>query len=164
MSKRTNTDITGYIHSVSPTKAKSFHFTIQDQSGSKPLRAICFDKGKYGALKDKRISGEPVKIAHAIHQKQSDNTRYAEIIVNKSSVVTDVDPVQLKFPRLEVEVSYVKLDEKELTVGETVSVMAAVDLKHSRIEEVMVGSKPKKVMNNVFLYNDTGVGMCDTVG
>ena len=157
MSKRENTDLVGYIHSLSPSKManKSFHFQIQTDS-SKPRKAICFDESKYNKLKDKRISGEPIKITQAVLQPQTGNNRYAEIIVNKSSTLADVEPIQMKFSRLETEFVYINLMEDSLKVGDCVNVQASIDLSHAITSEVLIGTKRKAVMNDAILFNTTG--------
>lgn len=96
-------------------------------------KAICFDKEKYSTIKDKVLSGEPVKISNVLVQEKVEN-QFAEIIVNKSSRVSNVDPIQMNFEIVEVEKQLITLN-MDLTVGDLVSVRAKIDLKHA-VEKV----------------------------
>lgn len=155
MSKRKSSDVYGYIHATSPQKAnKSFHFRMQVDKSGKVKKAICFDKEKYSTIKEKVLSGEPVKISNVLVQEKVEN-QFAEIIVNKSSRVSNVDPIQMNFEIVEVEKQLITLN-MDLTVGDLVSVRAKIDLKHAVEKSVVYSKKSVQVMNQAFLFDKHG--------
>ena len=98
IAKRRTTDLFRYIHGMSPQKAnKSFYFRIQTDKFGDLKKAICFDKEMFSSLRDKRLSGEPVKISDVVLQDKTDS-RFPEVIVNISSKITEVDTIEMDFP------------------------------------------------------------------
>ena len=155
MSKRTATDVVGYLHNVSPIKAnKSFRFQIQkDQTTFK--RAICFDKKKFDEVKNKAMSGNPVKLSRVIVQDQTTEAKFAEYVVNTNSTISDLDPVNMEFQRGEPKEEFKKLNEK-LKLGSLISVKARLDLSHAVETPVFVQGRNAKVMNQAILYDSFG--------
>ena len=54
-------------------------------------KVIYFDLVKHRILSLKNVSGDPVKIRSDAHQDENISKRYAEYIINKSTVTADVD-------------------------------------------------------------------------
>ena len=85
-----------YIYGVSPQKTnKTVNVRIQTDSSPYPKRVIYFDLVKHRILSLKSVSGDPVKIRSDAHQDGNISKRYAEYIINKSTVTADVDVLQI---------------------------------------------------------------------
>lgn len=158
MSKKRTADVVGFIQNVSPqkkNKSNCFHFNIQTNSSGHVRKAICFDKDKYQDIKDKKMSTEPVKLVNCVLQDQKGENRFAEIIVNKSSKLEDINPIQVGFSFVEKPITFVNLDA-ELRVGDLISVKAKLDLSHGAERTVPVGSRNVQVMNGAYLLDKSG--------
>ena len=153
MTKRP-TEIIGFIHEMSPKKAKSFRLKIQSQAKDFQ-RAICFDLDKHDALLLKQASGDPVKLRKIISQPQPSGSNFAELVINKSTIIDTIDPVKVAFERYAPEITFSKLDAK-FTPGELVSICARLDLKHSVEKTVFVHPRNAKVVNNAFVFDSFG--------
>ena len=151
MSKRKTTDLLCYIHHVSPQKAnKSFNVQLQtSDSEGKTFRAICFDKEKFNVFQSKHVSGEPVKIKKAVVQ-ETQNENFASILINKSSVITDIEPIQVNFEKLEPTYSYVDINEDH-EIGNLICIKGKLDLTHASETTVLHGMRNLKVMNDAFV-------------
>ena len=68
--KRTSTEVVGFIHQISPKKGKLFHLKLQTNENT-VKKAICFDVAKYGHLRTKHQAGEAVKFRNCILEHQS---------------------------------------------------------------------------------------------
>ena len=58
-------------------------------------KVIYFDLVKHRILSLKNVSGDPVKIRSDAHQDENISKRYAEYIINKSTVTADVGVLQI---------------------------------------------------------------------
>ena len=155
MAKR-KADLLCYIHQVSPQKRnKSFNLKVQlEESRDKVTRAICFDSAKYSLFKTKQISGEPLKINNAVLQ-QPTNQNFASVIINKSSVLTEIEPVQVNFPKCDPVVKHYTIDSIK-DVGEVISLKAKVNLSNTKESFVLCGKHNLRVLNGAILSDSTG--------
>ena len=150
MAKR-STSLVGYVHGLSPSKTKSFRLQVQTDKGFK--KAICFDTTKYETLKNKQISGEPIKLSVLPQDQQQ--KYHSDIVINRSTKVSDVDEVAMTFKRKEPEVDYHPLHQS-FDIDALVSVRGRLDLKRSNKNNVFVRGKNVCVLNGGIVYNDTG--------
>ena len=158
MAKRKLEDISGFVHSISPSKNKSFRFNIQDGESS-TRRAICFDLHKLPEIRKLQESCEPVSIKKAVIQTPKTDS-HAEIIINKMSEIKQPRPNEVNFPRNEPTVNIVKLvDIKNLegvNIGDLVSVKARFNVERAKEKTVIAHGKPQKILENCYLMDSTG--------
>lgn len=112
MSKRKE-DLVGFIQSVSPKKkCRAFNLRIQTDGIGKVQRAICYDYTKYEKFHQKSLSSEPVKISDCIVQDQDENKAFAKYVINKSSSINEITPLQVGFDFFSTPLEWLDLENE----------------------------------------------------
>lgn len=153
MAKR-QTDLIGFIHNVSPKKSnKSFRFQLQCDNSQNFKKAICFDTEKHDILRQKETAGEPVKL-RKVCEESKDNF-YADVVLNKATILDEVDSIKLDFERSHPVNLYVNLDHL-FKPGSLISTKARLDLKRAAEKTVFAYGRNATVLNQAFLYDSNG--------
>ena len=154
-SKRKQTDLSGFITTISPRKEKSVRFGFQ--VGSEICKkAILFDMRKFKTIKEKHQSCEAVKILNCV-VNETTTSNFAEIVVNSDAIIVEPQPNDVVFKREEPKLSTIALSTiNESKIGQLVSVKGKVVIDVSAERKVFAYGKYCRVADNNFIVDQSG--------